>query len=190
MTAQKIKQVALHLFAEKGYEGTALSEIARNAGIKTPSIYAHFKSKEDLFLTVYHDVISVEKTKIDSVFKQRQAVSFIEQLKTIFLQLTNFKNNKVEKRFFQRAIYYPPSSLKKTMKQDFLSYETHSVHLLEQAWKEQFGKEVKLKTMTIWIKTFFCLLDGLLIQQQLYGEAEFEKRRMATWDALQMLIDN
>lgn len=28
MTAQKIKQVALKLFAEKGYEATFLSEIA------------------------------------------------------------------------------------------------------------------------------------------------------------------
>lgn len=36
MTKKLIKEVALTLFAEKGYDGTALSEIAKAVGIKTP----------------------------------------------------------------------------------------------------------------------------------------------------------
>ncbi|MBC8830133.1 helix-turn-helix transcriptional regulator, partial [Escherichia coli] len=55
MTKKLIKEVALTLFAEKGYDGTALSEIAKAVGIKTPSLYAHFASKEALFLEVYQD---------------------------------------------------------------------------------------------------------------------------------------
>lgn len=52
-----------------------------------------------------------------------------------------------------------------------------------------YGELLNKDAMAIWIKTFFCLLVGLLIQQQLYDEAEFERRRTATWNALQMLIE-
>ncbi|MGN0588953.1 MAG: TetR/AcrR family transcriptional regulator, partial [Ruminiclostridium sp.] len=39
---------ALTLFAERGYDGTGVDLIAENAGLKGPSIYKHFKGKEDI----------------------------------------------------------------------------------------------------------------------------------------------
>lgn len=49
MTANRIKAVALSHFARYGYEGTSLANIAQDVGIKKPSIYAHFKGKEELY---------------------------------------------------------------------------------------------------------------------------------------------
>lgn len=49
MTASRIQDAALKRFAEQGYEATTLAEIAGDVGIKKPSIYAHFQSKEALF---------------------------------------------------------------------------------------------------------------------------------------------
>jgi AcrR family transcriptional regulator len=36
------------LFLERGYDGAAMSELAKRAGITTPALYWHFKSKADL----------------------------------------------------------------------------------------------------------------------------------------------
>jgi len=52
-TKEKIKKTALSLFAQRGYHGTTMSDIAKLVGIKTPSIYAHFNGKEELFYSVY-----------------------------------------------------------------------------------------------------------------------------------------
>ncbi len=45
-TKQRILDSALALFSQKGYEATGVEEIARDVGIKAPSIYKHFSGKE------------------------------------------------------------------------------------------------------------------------------------------------
>ena len=47
-TRDRILNEALTLFAENGYDGTSVEEIADKVGIKAPSLYNHFKGKEDI----------------------------------------------------------------------------------------------------------------------------------------------
>ncbi|WIV54063.1 TetR/AcrR family transcriptional regulator [Amycolatopsis nalaikhensis] len=47
-----VRDAALTLFAERGYHGTALSQIADALGIRTPSLYNHMKAKQDLLRDV------------------------------------------------------------------------------------------------------------------------------------------
>lgn len=48
-TKEKILIEALKLFSKKGYSAVYLSEIAEAVNIKTPSLYKHYKSKQDIF---------------------------------------------------------------------------------------------------------------------------------------------
>ena len=48
-TKDRILYAALDLFAEKGYDGVGVDLIAENAGLKGPSLYRHYKGKEDIF---------------------------------------------------------------------------------------------------------------------------------------------
>src|SRR3990167_7114418 len=48
-TVQKIVDAAEQLFAEQGYDGTPLREIAQQVGIREPSLYAHFPNKEAIY---------------------------------------------------------------------------------------------------------------------------------------------
>ena len=47
-TKERILYAALNLFAEKGYDGVGVDLIAENAGLKGPSLYRHYKGKEDI----------------------------------------------------------------------------------------------------------------------------------------------
>lgn len=51
-TREKILDAALTLFAENGYSGTSVGQIAKAVGIKAPSLYKHFKGKEDILNTL------------------------------------------------------------------------------------------------------------------------------------------
>jgi AcrR family transcriptional regulator len=47
-TRGRILEAALHLFAETGYAGASIREIAAAAGVQPASLYAHFQSKEHI----------------------------------------------------------------------------------------------------------------------------------------------
>ena len=51
----KILATARHLFAERGYDGCSVSDIARQAGMSQGNIYWYFSSKEDLLKAVLAD---------------------------------------------------------------------------------------------------------------------------------------
>jgi AcrR family transcriptional regulator len=44
-----IVRVATEVFAERGYDGASIDEIARRAGVSAPVVYDHFASKQDLY---------------------------------------------------------------------------------------------------------------------------------------------
>ena len=48
-TKQIILDEALSLFAVNGYEGVTVADIANAVGIKAPSLYKHYMSKQDIF---------------------------------------------------------------------------------------------------------------------------------------------
>src|SRR3954447_4468902 len=43
-----IELAATELFAERGYQGASMEEIARRSGVSVPVVYDHFRSKQDL----------------------------------------------------------------------------------------------------------------------------------------------
>ena len=47
-TYEEILEAAAQAFSKNGYDGTSLAEIARAVGIKTPALYYHFKSKNEI----------------------------------------------------------------------------------------------------------------------------------------------
>ncbi|HTT99287.1 MAG TPA: TetR/AcrR family transcriptional regulator [Rhizomicrobium sp.] len=53
----EILDAALSVFAEKGYAGTRMDEIAKRAGVTKGTIYLYFESKEAVFKTLVRDSI-------------------------------------------------------------------------------------------------------------------------------------
>lgn len=57
-TKQRIIKEALILFSEKGYSDVYVGDIAEAVGIKAPSLYKHFKSKQEIFNAILDELKS------------------------------------------------------------------------------------------------------------------------------------
>ncbi|MFD7899883.1 TetR/AcrR family transcriptional regulator [Streptomyces sp. NPDC059568] len=55
-TRQRIQDIALELFAEQGYEKTSLREIAERLDVTKAALYYHFKTKEDILISLFQDL--------------------------------------------------------------------------------------------------------------------------------------
>ena len=83
-TKERILQEALTLFAENGYDGTGVEQIAEKVGIKAPSLYKHFKGKEDILNAL---IDSVEEYYEES-FGSEQHIGEIPENRDDFVRAT------------------------------------------------------------------------------------------------------
>ncbi|HKY91461.1 MAG TPA: TetR/AcrR family transcriptional regulator [Nevskiaceae bacterium] len=60
-TRERIVETAAALFAEHGYSGTALSDVMGRCHLTKGGFYAHFASKEDLYLAAVRMVLERER---------------------------------------------------------------------------------------------------------------------------------
>jgi AcrR family transcriptional regulator len=64
-TRERLVAAAAEVFAEKGYEGAGVQEIARRAGLTTGAIYSRFSGKAELLAEAIRDEASPE---LDALF--------------------------------------------------------------------------------------------------------------------------
>ncbi|MDK1341750.1 helix-turn-helix domain-containing protein [Streptomyces sp. 378] len=55
-TRRRIQDVALELFAQQGYEKTSLREIAEQLDVTKAALYYHFKTKEEILVSIFEDL--------------------------------------------------------------------------------------------------------------------------------------
>jgi AcrR family transcriptional regulator len=56
-TREQIRTVALELFAEHGYDKTSLREIAERLGVTKAAVYYHFRTKEEILVSLIEDFL-------------------------------------------------------------------------------------------------------------------------------------
>jgi AcrR family transcriptional regulator len=64
---EELTRIAARLFAERGYQGTSLADLAEELGVQKPSLYHHIASKEDLLWEVAWEGAQAFQAALDSV---------------------------------------------------------------------------------------------------------------------------
>lgn len=65
-----ILAVAKILFADKGYHGVSVDEIAQRLGVSPAILYKHFNSKEELYEAVLDEISCKRESYVDAVVQQ------------------------------------------------------------------------------------------------------------------------
>ena len=65
-TKEKILEEALKLFAQSGYMGTSMNDIASKLGVTKAALYKHYKSKQEILDSIIEKMneLDIERVKL------------------------------------------------------------------------------------------------------------------------------
>lgn len=89
-TKERILDSALTLFSRKGYDGVGVDLIAEQSGLKGPSIYKHFKSKEEILDTLISNVENYYEMNFGSEVHPGRIPSSMEEFIEIAMKRIEF----------------------------------------------------------------------------------------------------
>ncbi|MDG5789076.1 TetR/AcrR family transcriptional regulator [Evansella sp. AB-P1] len=183
-TKEKIIDAATEIFAEKGYKGMTMKEIANEVGIKPPSVYAFFKSKEDVFLHIYKDILSRHLDLAMNSANQFRDKPIKEQLEQILLQVINFQfKESLQMKVLIRLMLFPPEFMANSITADFFEVEKKEHEMLSSIFKQGMENgEIRSGDCNAIATAMLCMMDGLFWEMQRYDEATFHERFEVIWE--------
>ncbi|MGE5391409.1 MAG: TetR/AcrR family transcriptional regulator [Deltaproteobacteria bacterium] len=186
MTRAKIKETALHLFAEKGYEGTALSEIAGTVGIKTPSIYGHFPSKEQLLLEIWGDLLSEYRTLMEGLLEEVHGKNIEEQFLGLIRGYGQYFKERPETYFlWARMLMFPPPDFKERTIADCMAEETIILGRITDRLTSAVKRgEIKAAPVDDLLNAFIMLKEGYVQWLMFYSAEEADNQLRRLWPML------
>lgn len=74
----ELKREAARLFAERGYHGTSIGDLAEALGVQKATLYAHIESKQDLLYDTMREGADAFHGALDAIPEQLPAVEKIQ----------------------------------------------------------------------------------------------------------------
>ena len=141
----KIFQVAEKLFAEKGYDGTSIRDIAKEANINVAMVSYYFGSKEKMLEALIYFRTSDLKMQLDNLVKEPlEPLEKINKLISLYIERIN-KN-----KCIYQILHFELSSKKRTINiQSFTDVKRANLLLLEKIINEGQEKGVFRKDINI-----------------------------------------
>ena len=76
---RRIQEAARTVFAERGYAGASIELIARAAQLSVGAIYLYFRSKEDLYVSLIEDTLTVFDVEMAQIRDQQPVSSRVRE---------------------------------------------------------------------------------------------------------------
>jgi AcrR family transcriptional regulator len=149
----EILKAAMHLFANRGFHETSMSEVAREARVSKALIFWHFKTKEELFLAVLNRLL--EPYFIDFAEEAAQLDERQQTLKLVELYLIFVRDNASSVRFFLAQL------LREQKISDALSEQVMKLYSSYRAMLVELITRARAKGQC---ETGLSALNGLLIE--------------------------
>jgi len=166
-TRRLILDNSLKLFANKGFHGTSISDIAKAAGISKGLAYNYFESKEKILNAIFEEAInsgSILEEQLKNITDPYEKIAFIIQ--AMFDYIRN------EEEFWR--LYFAMS----LQPEIFETSQTVNIKFAQMYLTiiEKLFKEVGIKKSMLEARLFFAGLDGLGLQYFFYRDKfPFEK---------------
>lgn len=179
MSARDIRLAAIRLFGQQGYTATPLSAIAAAVGIKAPSLYAHFRSKEDLFRTVFDEAVRMELQELMAAMTPEASAS--DGLRRYLEETAGRFESSLYLPFLLRSIYLPPASLAAHIRERDQVFSAELVRRVEEALLRQTASAPLGMSPAEAALAFIGILRGIHAELLYAGPGPAQRLTQALW---------
>lgn len=171
-TREKLLAAAAQCFAEKGYSGCSIADIAQRAAVAQGTMYVHFKSKETLFKTM------IEDEHAQGAEKARQAAGVTPYINGIVGVLTDCIRDvgfPVDHRLWTEilAVAARDPSVRETFATSDKAMRAVFVELLRKAAEAgEIDDSLDFDAVSVWL---YALVDGLIARTANDPDFDFQK---------------
>lgn len=170
------------LFAEKGYAGTSMADIAAAVGLKKASLYSHFTAKSDVYLGVIGRVHRRLLDEVESLAAQNFDPE--DHLRTQMRQLS--ASGPVS---LFRFTLFPPQDLLADVMPIFADFDRRFRNAISGALRNHLSSEADEQRVKSLTDIYIDLMNGLLSVQKFVPEEVFSDRLNANFDLFWELVE-
>lgn len=161
---QKIIDAAISLFYAKGYNGTSVRDIAKQADVNVANISYYFAGKQGLLEQLVSDFLEGYLRTIEMTFEQR---NFLSSKEVLFQMVRNILQYQFERRELTR-FFYRELSLDSTLIREIMTiYFSKERYYIEQLIRQ--GQENK-EFQNVSFAMFMTQLKGMISMPYLYPQ--------------------
>lgn len=155
---ERIIQAATKVFAQKGFFGSKISEIAKEAGVADGTIYLYFENKDDILISIFEEKMQIVlDNMVKELSKEAGPIEKLKRFAQVHLQL--IEENKDIAELIQVELRQSSKFMKNYKNEKFLRY----LDLIGEILKE--GQELGLFQRSvvpgIFKRAFFGALDEM-----------------------------
>ncbi|MDD7304981.1 MAG: TetR/AcrR family transcriptional regulator [Peptoniphilaceae bacterium] len=189
-TREKILYQALKLFSKYGYNDVSMKDVAEAVGIKAPSIYKHFNSKEEIFDTILKNAVirlddNIHNADDYEIIKNNKKSLDIEKLAIdIFDYLLNDKYVARVRKMISIEMYKNPEAMQFYVDKFIQNPMKKQEEIICYYGLENFGDIKVLSTI------FYSpiLLAVKLYDANVHDEEELKELLRATYEKLACIL--
>lgn len=142
-TDDKIRYIAFRLFLEKGYEATNIRNICKEVGIKPSSLYFYYRSKQELFFSLYDEIWDEKIQYLENIQALKQNLSPDTKLYILFKKTIEYcSRNIIKQKFLLRYHLFPSEELMNMIRDKFRFWTNTENNIALNIMEECLDKKI------------------------------------------------
>lgn len=184
-TNDKIRYTSFKFFLEKGYEATNIRDICKVVNIKPSSLYFYYKSKQDLFFSIY-DEIWDRKIKfmknieiVNSKFTPKLKFESL-YIKTIEYHISNI----LYEKFLLRYHFFPAEEIVTQITDRYKFWTNEENKIIKNLINEciEAGMLDKERNVNEYVQDYKKLVTNQIINMLMYSVKISLEDQVMIWD--------
>ena len=155
---ERILQAATRVFAQKGFFGAKISDIAREAGVADGTIYLYFQNKDDILISIFEEKMQLVLENMQrELSKEKNPVEKLRRFAQVHLRL--IEENKDMAELIQVELRQSSKFMKHYQNKKFAQYLDIIADILVEGQKQGiFHQDI---VPGVFKRAFFGALDEM-----------------------------